>query len=54
MNFGLVITLKEINGVNRFQKFVTACRMRGLIVNELNLEQQVELYNQSREEIILN
>ena len=53
MNFGVVITLKEINGANRIREFISACNMRGWIVNEINVENRVNLYNQNQEEIVL-
>lgn len=52
LNFRAVITLREINGVNRIQDFITACTLRGWIVNELDIENRVELYNANQEEIV--
>ena len=49
--FGAVITLREINGINRIQEFVRACTFRGWIVNEVNVQNQIEVYNVSQEEI---
>lgn len=51
LNFGVIITLKEINGINRIQDFIKACTLRGWIVNELNIQNQIELYNTNQEEI---
>lgn len=51
LNFGVVITLREINGVNRIQDFIMACTLRGWIVNEINLENRLTLYNKNQEEI---
>ena len=51
LNFGVVVTLKEISGVNRIQDFIKACTLRGWIVNELNVENQIEIYNNNQEEI---
>jgi hypothetical protein len=51
MNFGVVITLKEISGNDRFEDFVKACRLRGLIVNEVNIENRIELYKLSQSTI---
>lgn len=51
LNFGVVITLKEIKGINRIQDFVRACTLRGWIVNELNIQNQIEIYNNNQEEI---
>lgn len=51
LNFGVVVTLREVNGVNRIQDFITACTLRGWIVNEINLENRLTLYNKNQEEI---
>ena len=52
LNFAAVVTLKEIKGINRIQDFITACSLRGYIVNQLDINTQVEVYNTSQEEII--
>ena len=36
---------------NRIQDFIKACTLRGWLVNELNVEQQIEIYNSNQEEI---
>ncbi len=51
LNFGVIVTLREINGVNRIQDFITACTLRGWIVNEIILENRLMLYNKNQEEI---
>lgn len=51
LNFGIVITLREINGINRIQDFIRACNMRGYIVSELNIQNQLEIYNINQEEL---
>ena len=51
LNFGIVITLREINGINRIQDFITSCALRGWIVNEINIENRLELYHQNQQEI---
>ena len=52
LNFGVVITLKEIKGVNRIEDFIQACKLRGWIVSEINIKNQIEIYNSNQEEII--
>ena len=52
LNFGAVITLKEIKGINRIQDFITACTLRGWIVNELDIDVRVEVYNTNQEEVV--
>lgn len=51
LQFGVVITLKEMNGVNRIDEFVKLCMMRGWIVNELIIENQIDIYIKAEEEI---
>ena len=51
MAFGLVITLKEINGQNRIEDFIRLCSLRGRIVNRINIENQIEIFNKSEQEI---
>ena len=52
LNFGAVITLKEINGINRIEDFIKACTIRGWIVQEYSVQNQINLYNSNQEEII--
>lgn len=53
LNFGAVITLREINGINRIQDFIRACTLRGWIVNEIDVQNRIEVYNANQEEIVL-
>jgi len=52
LNFGAVITLREVNGVNRIDDFIRACTLRGWIVNEIDIQNRIEVYNNNQEEII--
>lgn len=49
--FGVVITLKEMNGINRIDEFVKNCNMRGWIVNRVSVDNMVDIYNKAEEEI---
>ena len=51
LNFGLVITLKEINGKNRMEDFINLCRLRGWLVNKIDIENQIDIYNKADVEI---
>ncbi len=51
LNFGVVVTLREIKGINRIQDFITACTLRGWIVNEIDLESRLALYYKNQEDI---
>ena len=35
MQFGIVVTLKEISGVNRIDDFIKNCLLRGWLVNNI-------------------
>lgn len=50
IRFGVVVTLKELNGVNRIDDFLNPAQLRGWIVNRLQVETQVELYHKLNEE----
>lgn len=52
LNFGAVVTLKEIKGINRIDDFKHACLLRGYIVTELEAHNQIEIYETSQEDII--
>ena len=47
LNFGLVITLKEINGQNRIEEFIRLCTLRGWLLNKVSVENQIEVYNKA-------
>lgn len=49
--FGVVVTLKEMNGVNRIDDFVKMCLARGWLVHRLDVENQLDVYAKAEEEI---
>lgn len=49
--FGVVVTLKEMNGVNRFEDFKKLCMARGWLVTELNVQNQIDIYLRAEEDI---
>lgn len=51
IRFGVVITLKEINGVNRYDDFIKQCSFKGWLVNKVDVENRIELYNKAEEEV---
>ena len=54
IKFGLVITLKEINGNNRFNEFVQLCNFNSWIVDRINVENSIDIYNLAEEELLLD
>lgn len=53
LNFGVIVTLKEISGVNRIDEFIKLCMVRGLLVTPINVQKQVEIYQKAEAEIKL-
>ena len=51
LNFGVVVTLKEVNGINRIEDFIKACILRGWIVNRIDIQNQLDIYVNGQEEI---
>ncbi len=53
LKFGIVITLKAMDAVNRIDDFIQMCSAREWIVNPLDIDNQINIYNASEKEIIL-
>ncbi|WP_297436865.1 S8 family peptidase [uncultured Clostridium sp.] len=51
IKFGVVITLKELNGINRIDEFIKQCLFRGWLVNRVDIDNQIDIYNIAEEEI---
>ncbi len=51
LQFGLVITLKEMYGKNRIEDFVKMCEAKGWLVNRLDIQNQLDIYARADEEI---
>lgn len=51
LQFGLVITLKEMYGKNRMDEFVKSCMAHGWLVNRIDVQNQMDIYAQGEEEI---
>jgi len=51
LNFGLVVTLKEMNGVNRYDDFIKLCSMRGWLVSKVSINNQVDIFNKAEEDV---
>lgn len=50
--FGVVVTLKEMNGVNRIDEFIKICMARGWLVNQLDSDNQLDIYTKAEEDIL--
>ena len=53
LQFGVIVTLYEMNGVNRINEFIKLCMMRNWLVNTVDIQNQMDVYNIAEEEIEL-
>lgn len=51
MHFGLVITLRAMDGVNRIDDFIQRCSFRAWLVNRIDIENQIDIFNAAEQEI---
>ncbi|AOO64797.1 S8 family peptidase [Sulfurospirillum halorespirans] len=51
INFGLIVSLKEIHGINRIEEFIRHCSLRGWLVNKIEINTRIDIYNISEETI---
>lgn len=51
--FGVVVTLREMNGVNRIEDFVRACETFGWVVNRVDVKNRIGIYVKAEEEVVL-
>jgi len=49
--FGVVVTLKELEGKNRIGEFIQQCSLRGWLVNRINVQNLVDVYNRAEEDV---
>lgn len=51
IRFGVVVTLKEINGVNRIDEFIKNCTLNGWLVNSLDVQNRIDINKKVNEEV---
>lgn len=51
IRFGVVVTLKEINGVNRIDEFIKNCNLSGWLVNTIDIKTRIDIHEKVNEEI---
>ena len=54
LNFGVIVTFKSIDGENRIDDFIKLCMVRGLLVTPVDVQNQIDIYQQAEEEIIFD
>ena len=51
LHFGVVVTLKEMYGVNRIDEFIRNCNLNGWLVNKIDIENRIDIHEKVNEEI---
>lgn len=53
IRFGVVVTLKEMNGINRIDEFIKNCTSNRWLVNVIDVENKIDFHQKINEEIEL-
>lgn len=51
IRFGVVVTLKEIYGINRIDEFIKNCTLNGWLVNTVDVKTRIDINQKIKEEI---
>lgn len=51
LRFGVVVTMKEIYGVNRIDEFIKSCNLNGWLVNEIDIANRIDIHEKINEKI---
>lgn len=51
LQFGVAVTLKEMNGVNRIDDFIKLCMAGGWFASKPDVQNQIDVYARAEEEI---
>ncbi|MEG0577742.1 MAG: S8 family peptidase [Longicatena sp.] len=51
IRFGVVVTLREINGINRIDEFIKNCNLSGWLVNKVDIKNRIDIHEKVNEEI---
>lgn len=51
IRFAVVVTLKEIEGKNRLDEFIKKCELRNWMVHTINVQNRIDIYNKSEENV---
>ncbi|MEG2013040.1 MAG: S8 family peptidase [Anaerovoracaceae bacterium] len=54
IRFGVVVTLKEMNGVNRIDDFIKNCTLNGWLVNVIDITNRLDIHKKLNEDIEFN
>lgn len=51
LRFGVVVTLKEMYGINRIDEFIKNCNLNGWLVNKIDIKNRIDIREKINEEI---
>lgn len=51
LRFGVVVTIKEMYGVNRIDEFIKNCNLNGWLVNMIDIQNRINIHEKINEEI---
>lgn len=51
LRFGVVVTIKEMYGINRIDEFIKNCYLNGWLVNAIDIQNRIEIHEKINEEI---
>lgn len=51
IRFGVIVTLKEINGINRIDEFIKNCTLNGWLVNIIDVKNRIDIHKKVNEDI---
>lgn len=54
LRFGVVVTLKEMFGVNRIDEFIKNCHLNGWLVNPVDIKNRIDIHEKVNENIEFN
>lgn len=54
IRFGVIVTLKEINGINRIDEFIKNCTLNGWLVNRIDVKNRIDIHKKVNEDIEFN
>ncbi|CAM2078520.1 MAG: Serine protease [uncultured Clostridium sp.] len=51
IRFGVIVTLREINGINRIDEFIRNCTLNGWLVNTIDIKARIDINKKINEDI---
>ena len=51
LRFGVVVTIKEMYGINRIDEFIKNCNLNGWLVNKIDIHSRIDMHSKVNENI---